>query len=373
MAGLAAPRPAAGLSTGPTTIREVAFHSARSALSRPIADATHAIPGIRFIVARIALAGGVVGESHLLAFHYSPHAVAGACRDLADFLVGRDANDTAGVVRDWDVESEYFGRMGVNRWMLGLANLAMWDARGKLAGAPVWRLLGGSARPVPVYGSGGWLSYTDDELVDEVTGYARRGFRAVKVKVGAKEPGRDLERLRRVRAAVGPGVRVMMDANQGFAPEGAIALAHAARGLGIGWFEEPVDHRDFDGYARVREASGVPIAMGEREYDTVALRELHRRRAIDLWQPDLLRLGGVEGWRASAAVARELGVPVLPHYYRDYDVPLLCTIDNGAGAESFDWIDAIVDAPMRVDDGHALPRESPGWGFSIRDEVLEAP
>lgn len=354
----------------PTAIREVAFFTARSALSRPIADATHAIPGIRFVVAGIALANGVTGQAHLLAFHYSPNAIAGACRDIEAFLRGRDASDTEGLMRDWDRDSEYFGHGGVNRWALGLANLAMWDARGRTLGQPVWRLLGGEARAVPVYGSGGWLSYSDEELVDEVTGYAKRGFAAVKVKVGSPEPGRDLERLARVREAVGPRVRVMMDANQGLGVGAALALAKAARGLDIAWFEEPIDHRDFDGYAALREGAGIAIAMGEREYDLVPLRELARRGAIDLWQPDLLRLGGVEGWRASAALAQSHGIPVLPHYYRDYDVPLLCTIRNGAGAESFDWIDAIVDRPLRVEGGLAYPREEPGWGFAIRGDAL---
>ena len=359
-----------GAAMAPTAIRDVRFFTARSTLSRPIADATHAIPAIRFVVARIELASGVAGQSHLLAFHYSPHAIAGACRDLEAFLHGRDALDTEAAIRDWDAESEYFGRAGVNRWALGLANLAMWDARGKLAGAPVWKLLGGEARPVPVYGSGGWLSYSDGELVDEVTGYARRGFPAVKVKVGSKAPGRDLERLARVREAVGPHVRVMMDANQGLSVDAALELALAARGLGIDWFEEPIDHRDFDGYAAVRAGAGIPIAMGEREYGLVPLRELARRQAIDLWQPDLLRLGSVEAWRASAALAHAHGIPVLPHYYRDYDVALLCTIPNGAGAESFDWIDAIVDRPLRVEKGFAYPREEAGWGFAIRDDAL---
>ena len=93
--------------------------------------------------------------------------------------------------------------------------------------------------------------------------------------------------------------------------------------------------------------------MGEREYSTVALRELIGIRALDLWQPDLIRLGGVEAWRDSAALANAYNIPVLPHYYKDYDVPLLCTVANPYGAESFDWIDAIIDNPMVIDNGFA--------------------
>lgn len=92
--------------------------------------------------------------------------------------------------------------------------------------------------------------------------------------------------------------------------------------------EEPVVNTDFEGYATIHAKTKISLAMGEREYSTVALRELIGRRALDLWQPDLIRLGGVEAWRDSAALANAYNIPVLPHYYKDYDVPLLCTVAN---------------------------------------------
>lgn len=354
----------------PTTIREFRCFSARSTLSQPIADATHVIPAIEFVVGEVELVNGVVGQSYLLAFHYSPQAIRGALRDLAAFARGRDAAATQAFIRDWNHETEYFGQEGLQRWALGLANVAMWDAHARTLDVPVWRLLGGEARATPVYGSGGWLSYSDAELVDEVRGYVARGFGAVKLKVGAREPGRDLARMRLVREAVGPHVNVMIDANQGLQVPAALDLALAAREIGIGWFEEPIDHRDFAGYAALRQRAGVALAMGEREYDLLPLRELVARNAIDLWQPDLLRLGSVEAWRDSAAFAAAHSIPVLPHYYRDYDVPLLCTVSNAYGAESFDWVDAIIDTPMRIADGQAWPREGPGWGFRFLPSAL---
>lgn len=354
----------------PTIIRALRCFSARSTLSRPIADATHVIPAIEFVVCEIELANGVVGQSYLLAFHYSPQAIRGVLRDLAAFAQGRDATATQAFIHDWNHETEYFGQEGLQRWALGLANVAMWDAHARTLDAPVWRLLGGQARAIPVYGSGGWLSYSDAELLEEVRGYVTRGFPAVKLKVGAREPGRDLARMRLVREAVGPHVRIMIDANQGLRVPEALDLALAAREIGIGWFEEPIDHRDFDGYASLRARAGVALAMGEREYDLLPLRELVARNALDLWQPDLLRLGSVEAWRESAAYAAAHAIPVLPHYYRDYDVPLLCTVGNAYGAESFDWIDAIVDTPMRVERGLAWPREGAGWGFRFKPSAL---
>ena len=253
--------------------------------------------------------------------------------------------------------------MGLQRWALAALNVAMWDAWSRANGQPIYRMFGCHRRPIPVYGSGGWISYTDEELVDEVVNYKKRGFTAVKIKVGSPDMERDIRRLHLVREAVGPDLKIMMDANQGMDVPSAVKLISQVEDLGIFWFEEPVVNTDFEGYATIHAKTRISLAMGEREYSTVALRELIGRRALDLWQPDLIRLGGVEAWRDSAALANAYNIPVLPHYYKDYDVPLLATVANPYGAESFDWIDAIIDEPMTIQNGFALQREGNGWGF----------
>lgn len=354
-----------------TRIRKIDFFRAVSPLSRPIADATHEISGITFLVTRLELENGIQGESYLLAFEYSPMAIVGALRDAREIALGFRAEETGKLIAVFEREAEYFGRVGLHKWALGAINIAQWDAWGKTLGAPVWKLLGACHERVPLYGSGGWLSYSMDELIEEVTSYARRGFRAVKIKVGSTKPEADIERLRKVREAVGPTVRIMMDANQGLDLAGASKLAHAAMALDIAWFEEPLYHQDFDGYAQLRRAAGISLAMGEREFDTLALRELIRREAIDLWQPDILRLGGVEAWRDSAALAAAHRIPTLPHYYKEYDVPLLLTVPLAYGSESFDWVDGLVTHPIRMENGYAYPNEGPGWGFSFREDKLE--
>jgi L-alanine-DL-glutamate epimerase-like enolase superfamily enzyme len=354
----------------PSRITAVRFYRAKSPLSRPIADATHTIAEISFVVTRLELESGEFGESYLLAFDYSPHAIAGALRDTVPLVIGRNVCDTGRFLCDHDAASEYFGRSGVHRWAQGAINIAMWDAWARTLGQPVWRLFGVHRERVPLYGSGGWLSYSDEELLDEVTRYTARGFRSVKIKVGSPNWERDVERLRKVREAIGPEVRIMMDANQGLDLPGALQLARSAAAIGIHWFEEPLPHTDFDGYGHLRRHAGLSIAMGEREFDLVPLRELIRRDAIDLWQPDILRLGSVEAWRDSAALADAYHVPVLPHYYKEYDVPLLTTVPNAYGAESFDWVDPLITRPLRMEDGFAYPHPEPGWGFRFRDEFL---
>lgn len=351
-------------------IRNVSFFHALSPHSVPIADSTHRIEEIGFLITRLELESGVVGESYLLCFDYSPMAIRGALADSADIAKGFGVHETGRFLLEFERESEYFGNPGIHRWAMGAINLAMWDARGKSLSIPVWKMLGNCRLRIPLYGSGGWLSYSMEELLDEASDYVGRGFRAVKIKVGSPEQERDLDRLSRVRETVGPQVRIMMDANQGLDVATALRLAESARELDIDWFEEPISNRDYDGYAYLRQRAGISIAMGEREFDTVTLRELIRRRGIDMWQPDILRLGSVESWLASASLAAAHNIHVLPHYYKEYDVPLLMTIPNARGAESFDWVDPLITNPVRMEEGWAYPNEKPGWGFNFRDEFL---
>lgn len=352
-------------------IKRISFYKAVSPLSRPIADATHSLPEINFIVTRMELNCGIIGESYLLAFHYSPEAISGALQDIRQRALGWDVSETGKFLALTDAESEYFGRQGINRWAQGAINIAMWDAWARSLGQPVWKLFGVHHDRVPLYGSGGWLSYSLDELIEEVSDYAKRGMKAVKIKVGSPDVETDIERLSRVRETVGPGVKIMMDANQGCSLGAAMTLARRSASLDIHWFEEPLINTDFAGYQTLRQQAGMALAMGEREFDTIALRELIRRDALDLWQPDILRLGSVEAWRASASLAAAHNISVLPHYYKEYDVPLLMTIPNPYGAESFDWVDPLITHPIRMKEGFAYPNDGEGWGFRFKDETLQ--
>ena len=354
------------------TIKQFEIFTATAPLQKPIADATHTLTEISFVVLRLHTQSGHMGEAYLLSFQYSPQAIIGALKDQGPLLIGEEVCNTVKVFMKLNHANEYFGHEGINRWAQAAYNMAMWDAWCKILKQPIWKVLGHSAQKIPAYGSGGWISYTEAELLDEVKGYAARGFGAVKIKVGKPDWREDLERLQLVREAVGPHINIMMDANQGMNVPNALALARAARNIGIQWFEEPIDHTDYEGYSILRHQAGISLAMGEREYSTVPLRELLKRNALDIWQPDILRLGGVEAWRNSAALAAAYNVPVLPHYYKDYDVPLLSTIANGAGVESFDCIDPLIDHPIQFHNGFALPHNRPGWGFTFKDEHLTA-
>ncbi len=351
-------------------IKTTRLYKATAPLKKTISDATHTLTEISFLVLRIETVSGITGESYLLSFQYSPKAIAGAIKDIEALAKNFTIWETGKFNEAAAASCEYFGNTGLLNWASALVNIAMWDAKGKSLQLPIHKILGVSKDKVPIYGSGGWLSYTIDELVEEVSDYVSRGFKAVKIKVGSKNWKDDLHRLKTVREAVGKDVKIMMDANQGMDVPEACQLAVAAEELEIYWFEEPVHHQNFDGYKKIKGSSSISLAMGEREFDTIPLKELIKRESIDVWQPDLLRIGSIEAWRQSAALAASYHIPVLPHYYKDYDVPLLCSISNGMGAESFDWIDPLIDNPMTIKNGFAHPHELPGWGFNFLDEHL---
>jgi L-alanine-DL-glutamate epimerase-like enolase superfamily enzyme len=354
----------------PAIIKAIYLFKATSPQSRPIADSTHQLAEVNFCLARVELTSGVTGDGYLVCFQHCPNAILGALRDAANIALGVPVYETGKLLKSLSEESEYFGDIGLLRWAAGLINLAMWDAWGKTLGRPIWKLFGAYIDRVPVYGSGGWLSYSVTELMEEVVKYVKQGYRAVKIKVGMPDLQQDLERLAKVREAVGPDIRIMIDANQGLDVSSAIALSKQAAAYNIHWFEEPIDHRNFAGYQTLHTKCDIPLAMGEREFDTTVLCMLSRCNAVDIWQPDIIRLGGVQPWRNSAAAAYAFHLPVAPHFYKEYDVPLLCTIPNGLTAESFDWVDALIDNPLQIKDGFAYPNDKPGWGFSFLDDKL---
>lgn len=255
------------MNTADLKIKDIRVYQAVSKISRPIADATHDISKIAFYVLEVETAGGVLGQGYLLSFHYSPNAIEGALKDMKKFILERDycVFETAQVQKDYEQESEYFGIVGLQRWALATLNVAMWDAWSRSNGQPVYRMFGCHRKPIPVYGSGGWISYTDEELVEETVGYKKRGFTAVKIKVGSPDMERDIRRLHLVREAVGPEVKIMMDANQGMDVPSAVKLISQVEDLGIFWFEEPVTNTDFEGYATIHAKTKISLAMGERE------------------------------------------------------------------------------------------------------------
>jgi len=165
-------------------------------LNKPIADSTHVLKKIEWIVVEILTDEGITGNSYMLTFDYGTELLAGIVEtELKKQILGQDPQY---VTRLWETTwkcTEYIGQTGVAAWGIAAIDIALWDLLGKSLGAPVYKLLGAYRDEVPIYGSGGWLSYSVDELLDEASRYVKNGFKAVKMKVGSARLKRDVERV----------------------------------------------------------------------------------------------------------------------------------------------------------------------------------
>jgi L-alanine-DL-glutamate epimerase-like enolase superfamily enzyme len=254
-------------------------------------------------------AGGETG----LGWTYAP-AAAGALVEglLAPVVTGRDAFAIAGAHRAMRVALRNAGATGLGAMALSAVDVALWDLKAKLLGVPLAGLLGPAHDEVPVYGSGGFCSYSDARLAEQLGGWVEQGIPRVKMKVG-REPARDVQRVRRAREAIGADPELYVDANGAFTAKHALRFAAVFAEQGVSWFEEPVSSNDVDGLRLVREhgPAGMDVAAGEyasTPADLVALVG-----AVDCLQADATRCGGITGFLRAGALAEAFELDLSAH------------------------------------------------------------
>jgi L-alanine-DL-glutamate epimerase-like enolase superfamily enzyme len=209
------------------------------------------------------------------------------------------------------------GRPGLIAGAISAVDIALWDLKARLLGLPLVNLLGASRTQVPVYGSGGFTTYTADRQDRQLRGWAReQGIPRVKIKIGeswGEAVRRDLDRVGRARASVGDGVELYVDANGGYGAKQAIRVAGGLAEHGVTWFEEPVSSDDLDGLARVRAAAAADVAAGEYGYALDYFGRMLAAGAVDCLQADVTRCGGITVWLRAAAVAQAHGLHLSGH------------------------------------------------------------
>ena len=282
------------------------------------------------------------------------------------------------------------GQHGITISALSGIDIALWDIAGKHFSAPVHVLLGGAYRDrVPAYATGGFRSPGQDRkttVVNEVAAYARRGFGAVKIKIGF-DLSEDAEVIAAVRAALGPDVGLMIDANHGYDTIEAIALGNRVAALGVDWFEEPVTPDLIPAYAKIRSRQPLPVAGGETWHGRSAFARVLAARAVDVLQPDVCGCGGPTEMRKIVAMAETAGVRVIPHVWGTAvaiaaSLHMLAILPPApprhkprAPLLEFDQTpnplrQAVVTTPITAENGVVLIPQAPGLGIEINREAL---
>lgn len=335
------------------------------------------------VVVKVTTAGGLVGwgESH----HGRAHTAVAKLIEttLKQLVLGMDAADVVGVwkkIYDKQLASHGMGA-GTCLAMSGV-DCALWDIRGKAAAIPLYRLLGGSRRPVPAYAGGVSLGFQPPaELLAELQKSLDAGYKAVKLRVGDR-PKRDLERIAAVRKAVGDELVILTDANIGYSVEDVRQVMPGMDELNVSWLEEPFPPHDHRSYQLARGFGRTPLAAGENHYTRFEFNRVIEDGNITILQPDLSKTGGLTETLRIAAMASAYKLPVHPHssmtgLNHAISIHFLAAIDNGGYFEgdvskANKFRDELCSPACEWDGkGNVVPLDKPGLGVEVDEEFLK--
>lgn len=358
-------------------IERVESHRVRIPLQSPVLLAGRGFSEREFNVVRIATDEEIVGVGYARGGALVDAAVESI---LAPRIVGRDPCAVEAIWSDLYAEADLMGRRGAYMRALSAVDIALWDIKAKAAGMPLYRLLGGELGRVRAYVSGGYYreASTKDDLARELSSFVERGFDTVKIRVGRLALADDVERVAAAREAIGPTVKLAVDANQGYrSATEAIAAGRRFEAFDVRWLEEPLPPEDLAGMAKVAAALDLPVATGETESGRWAFRDLIGHQAADILQPDVTVVGGISEWLKIAAIASAHNLPLAPHYFTEVHAQLAAVVPGTITVEYFfpesDIIsfDELLAEPLVPRDGWIELPDRPGVGLDLREDALE--
>lgn len=323
-----------------------------------------------FLLVDLETHEGVTGYAYQ--FCYREAAAVAVMRFLDDLL---DAVINQRIIPAdlWSLLSKRYtliGVQGVVRMAMALVDTAAWDALAKAAGVPLARLLGADPHPVPAYNSNGLGLMPPGALGDEAQKLLAGGFRAVKLRLGYATMHEDLASVRTVRKSVPDDIAVMVDYNQALTVDEAVRRAQALDDEGVFWIEEPIRHDDFRGCAQVAAAARTPVQIGENFSQVYDMQKAIDACASDYVMPDLERIGGITGWQRASTVAARAGLPMSSHLYPEICAHLLAATPTAHWLEYVDWMNPVLEAPLKIVNGAAAPSDQPGVGLAWNAEMV---
>ncbi|MFC4536878.1 mandelate racemase/muconate lactonizing enzyme family protein [Sphaerisporangium dianthi] len=337
-------------------------------------DAVQAFVKQETVLVELATDDGLSGTGYTYTIGTGGRAVLSMLREhLLPRLPGRDARDVEAVWRDLFAATRATTVGAITSLALAAVDTALWDLRCLRAGEPLWRLAGGYRRRVPLYDTeGGWLHLGTAELVQGALAARDAGLRGVKLKIGKPRAEEDAERVAAVRAAVGAGLDIMVDANQSMTYAEARRRAHLLEPYGVYFFEEPLPADDVQGHRELAASTSIPIAVGESMYSLGQFRDYLARGAASIVQADAARIGGITPWLKAAHLAEAFNVALCPHFLMELHVSLVAAVPAGAYVEHIPQLRALTHGEMTIEDGHAVAPDQPGLGIAWNRDAIDA-
>jgi L-alanine-DL-glutamate epimerase-like enolase superfamily enzyme len=353
-------------------ITVIDVHRLSVPLPRPVRTAIHDHRHADTVVVDMRTADGLAGSGYCFAFGARrATALAALVEDLVPFYEGRDPRAvTAHFERAWRA-TNFIGHSGIAMMALAALDTACWDLAARAAGLPLFRYLGGEQTRVATYASEGlWVDSSIDQLCAEAEAFVGQGHRAMKMRVGRGAWREDVERVRRLREAVGPDVTLLADVNQGWDEPTAIRAGRELEAYDLYWLEEPLPYEDLEGCARVAAALGMRVATGESDYGSVAMKRHLELRVADVLMPDLQRMGGITEYRRAVELCRAYHQPVSSHLFMEASCHVLAAAPNALILEHMDWWQELFTERLVLADGAVAVPERPGIGLDLDANAL---
>jgi mandelate racemase len=352
-------------------VRDVTVRSVVVPLRRPLATKVGDFSRWPLLLIDVTTEQGITGRGYLAPYlTRAAAALRPVLNDMGAALRGQPAAPAEAykAARGW---LGLAGYQGLALAAVAGLDIALWDVLAQAAGLPLAVLLGGTLAPVPAYNSNGLGLIPPGQAAGEALELlAEGGFTALKIRVGRDRAAADIAAIRLVRKAVGDEVALVADYNQGLSLDQALERGRALDGEGLTWIEEPLRYDDLDGHARLAADLATPVMLGENFYGPRALYEAVRARACDLVMPDLMRIGGVTGWRQAAAIAEVTGLPLSSHLYPEVSAHLLRVTPTAHWLEWQDWAHPVLARPFEVRDGLLYPPAVAGNGLEWDESAV---
>ena len=326
------------------------------------------------VLARIFTGGGVQGIGFDVVLRPTlVKSLAQTTQELGQLLIGMSVLEIEAARAKLERASGWAGPGGLVNMAMAPLDIAMWDAKGKILGQPLYRLLGGYRDRVRAYASDSlWYSLPLDALARSAQDHVAQGYDMLKLRLGHEaKPEGEVQRVRGVQEAVGSQVQVMVDATESWNQGQAVAFGRALQEAGIVWLEDPMSHQNLLGLAHLSDVLDVPIAAGEHLFGLDQFQKTFDARAVDIAIIDLARVGGITPWMKIAALAEARGIPVAGHVIPEAHVHLLAAAPNGHLVEYMPRSVPIFDTALRLEDGHLLAPQAPGLGVELNEAACE--
>jgi len=342
-------------------------------LERPfLAGGLHRTESVSFVLLKVYTDDGIEGLGYAFSISQRPFKPIKATIDeLSEELTGENPLEPERIAGKLRRAFSWGGPVGIINMAMAAIDFALWDIAGKAYGQPLYRLLGGYRDRVHCYYSGAlWRDFSLEELEEAGPDILKRGFRAMKMRMGSERPEGEEARARVMRETIGYDVDLMVDINQGWTPHQAIRMGRILEPYRFFWLEDPVNHQDVQGSAQVAAALDMPVCAGEYHYGKEPFLRLLSAGAVDIAMIDLLRVGGITEWRKVAAIAEAFNVQVASHLLPEIAVHLVSAVPNGLTVEYMPWSLPLFKETPRVENGQMVLPDKPGLGLELDERAV---